>query len=299
MPITAEQRAARVKCIGSSDMASILGVNPWRSAYDLWLDKKGLVEREPDDESRRLGTALENAALDEAELRLGSLDRNVFAELPEIHLGANVDAILRASGEPVEAKTSGIAGPLYGQWGEEGTDQVPDMYVIQAHVHMMCTKKEVCHLLALLGGLGARLYRINLQADIRTIIEQAAVGFWKSVDSDTPPEDSKPSLEVLKRVRRTTDRIAHVDPMLVAEYQGACAAVKEAETKKDQAQAALLAADPAAEAFDFGDAKKWYSFFSQQRTNVDSKALQADHPDIWAQYAKTSTFRMLRLTNKP
>ncbi len=41
MPITNRQRKLRQDHIGSSDMAAILGVDPWRTAYDVWLEKTG------------------------------------------------------------------------------------------------------------------------------------------------------------------------------------------------------------------------------------------------------------------
>src|SRR6267142_5704216 len=48
--------------VGGSDVAAILGLSPWKSAMDVWLEKKGLLE-ETSDPNREflleLGTQLE------------------------------------------------------------------------------------------------------------------------------------------------------------------------------------------------------------------------------------------------
>lgn len=41
MPITQKQREFRRSHIGSSDIAAILGKDPYKTAYDVWLDKTG------------------------------------------------------------------------------------------------------------------------------------------------------------------------------------------------------------------------------------------------------------------
>ena len=45
--LTTEQLEARKKGIGGSDVASILGLSPWKSQYQLYLEKRGELEEEP------------------------------------------------------------------------------------------------------------------------------------------------------------------------------------------------------------------------------------------------------------
>ena len=45
--LTQEQLAARKAGLGGSDVATILGLNPYKTPYQLWLEKTGRVE--PDD----------------------------------------------------------------------------------------------------------------------------------------------------------------------------------------------------------------------------------------------------------
>jgi len=53
----------RRKHIGASDSASILGISPWKTRYQLWQEKLGLYETKENDAMRR-GKALENEARD-------------------------------------------------------------------------------------------------------------------------------------------------------------------------------------------------------------------------------------------
>lgn len=45
--ITDKQREQRRRYIGGSDMAAILGVDPWKTQVDLWLEKTGRLVDEP------------------------------------------------------------------------------------------------------------------------------------------------------------------------------------------------------------------------------------------------------------
>ena len=53
--------AQREKGIGSSEVGTILGVNPWETPYQLWRRKKGLSPRVEENEAMRAGHILEGA----------------------------------------------------------------------------------------------------------------------------------------------------------------------------------------------------------------------------------------------
>lgn len=302
MTLTATQRARRTNHLGSSDVAAILGVSPWASAYDVWLSKTGKVEEDnSDSEWTNAGDLLEPSVLAWAETQIGKLDRRGTERRADgLPIVVHIDALTATDREPVEAKTSGITGPVYGDWGEAGTDQVPDYYLVQCHAHMLAAGKDICHLPALLGGRGYVLFGIGLDPRLADLIAERATTFWdKHVQGDVPPTDSKPSLEVISRARRQPGKVAKLAPQLVAEFQQAKEQAKHWEQRKKQLQAELLAVDPEAEAFDFNDAAKWFTYFSQSRSTVDAKALQQHHPDVYQQVVSTSTFRVLREVKKP
>src|SRR4029453_16578417 len=61
MPLTAEQRALRRLSIGGSDIGTIAGVNPHRTAFQLYLQKIGEDEDEdrPETDAQIFGNVFE------------------------------------------------------------------------------------------------------------------------------------------------------------------------------------------------------------------------------------------------
>jgi len=146
MPITEQQREKRKTRLGSSDMAAVLGVSPFATAHDIYLEKTDKLEPEKKEPEtyKYAGNVFEKGILDDAERILGKLDRGpeghgveVVADIG-VPIGSFIDAIVVApkiegvcEGDPVEAKTAGLYGPLVEEWGEDGTDEVPDRIIIQ------------------------------------------------------------------------------------------------------------------------------------------------------------------------
>lgn len=300
MSLTQHQIERRKKYVTSTDVAAILGVSPYKSAYDVWLDKRGMVDPQPSNDAMELGTLLEPALLQHAENELGRITRNQFRVKPDFYLAATCDAIENATGRPVEAKTAGLLGPLVGQWGDTGTDHVPDAYLVQAHVQMIVTDTDLCHLFAFLGGLGIRHYVIPKVEKLAAKIAGASVDFWtRCVEGGQEPGDSKADLEVLKRVRRVTDKVGEAPAELIQAYEAICDALRTAELEKEALQAAILTKMGDAEAATFGDPSRWVTYFPQKRAAVDAKRMRIEQPEIYRNYATDIEYRVLRIAKKP
>lgn len=296
MPITEAQRESRRKHLGSSDVAAILGVDPFKNAYDVWLEKTGKVDSSDiSSEAAEIGNALETGILNLAERKLGRILRNQYRSAKDrgLPLGANIDGLVIASNEPIDAKTSGITGPLFGNWGDEGTDQVPDHIITQAHVHMLCVDKEICHIAAVLGGRGFQLFQVPEDKELRNIICEKAIEFWeKHVQADVPPANVTPSALMIKRIIREPNSVVDVPDELVQKWLDAQQAKRDAEKMCDAAQAEVLAALGQAECGNcsFGQV----TYFEQSRSGIDAKALKDQLPEIAAQFANITKYRVAR-----
>jgi predicted phage-related endonuclease len=238
-------------------MAAILGLDPFKSAKDIWLQKKHRLVDEPPKAVLKAGTMFEAGVLDWAEEQLGHLTRNVPAVLPDTPLMANIDAIVDGEArEPVEAKTAGLFGPLRNEWwGEEGSDQVPDRVIVQAHVHMLCRwnpggdyseKREsarLCHVPAFIGGRGFAMFRVPFNHRLGETIVTRACEFWQqNVLADLPPTESHASLELVRKIIRVPQKVVGLDPQLVANWLAAKEAAAGTEKAAKSAQADLIAA---------------------------------------------------------
>lgn len=254
MPITEEQRKQRIHHLGSSDMAAILGVDRWKTPTDIYLEKKGRLTEEPDAMIKLAGSRFEDGVLDFAQDELGPLTRNVEREVAGTPIVAHIDAVVDASDEPVEVKTTGLFGPLFERWGDDHTDQVPERVIVQCHVHMLATDRPICHVPAFIGGRGFVMFQVPRNEDLAEICRAAAVRFWtENVEADVPPEGVAASLNIIKRLRRTPEKVTDVDPETVRAWLDAKEAASGASKALDEAQAAVLTAMGDAEAALCGD----------------------------------------------
>jgi len=299
MPITELQREARRGRIGSSDMAAILGFDPRRNASDVWLEKTGKLkedEREMRDHDPLLaGTFFEDGVLMYAEREFGELRRNQYrvAKGLAFPLGSNVDAIVKASGQPVEAKTTGLFYFSGEKWGDTDSDQVPERVLLQSLVHMICTGFDTCRVAAFIGGRGFARYLVPFNQTVADMMIERADVFWnKHVLADIPPTDFHPHMEILKRVRRKPNKTILIPNELVSTWLEKKAAKKLAEDEADGAQAALLTAmgDAEGAVCDLGSV----TYMEQSRSGIDRKRLAIDHPGILAEYTEVSTCRVAR-----
>lgn len=253
MPITAEMVEQRKQWIGSSDVGVILGLSQYATPYDLYLEKRGLLEPErKETKAATAGTRFEYGVLDEAEELLGKLERNVHrrAEGLPFPLASNIDAVVVETGKPVEAKTAGLVGPLVGNWGDAGTDEVPDPYIAQAQVHLLVTNKETCHLPTFIAGRGFVMFEIPRNNDVIKAIIDRCAEFWERVQKGNPPERSLPTLDVVKRLRRQPSKVVSVPDSIVGDWLKCKEAASLAEDAKKAAEANLLAAMGDAEGAD-------------------------------------------------
>ena len=244
MPITAKQKQQRKPFIGSSDMAAIMGFDPFQNSYDVWLEKTDKLEPTKENKVMKRGHYLEPALLNFAEDTLGTLERN-SAKLefikPEYYLISHPDAIMLDGDRifPVEAKSQGNCSKEL--WGDENTDQVPDRVIIQCHVHLICAETKLCYIPAYLPYREFQMFHVIFDYDIAESIIEAAQHFWlQHVLKDIPPEDIVPNLAVIKRARKSKT-VSDMPIELWEKFQLAKSIAKEAKINQDKAQAELLA----------------------------------------------------------
>lgn len=182
----------RQQGIGSSDAASAVGLNPYRSALELWMDKTGrgasLPKVDPNDESSPMywGTLLEPIVAAHYTKRTGLKVRRINAVLqhPEFPwMLANLDREVMGSSEVqiLECKTAGLNGARL--W----KDGVPEYVQLQVMHQLAVTGKQAADVAVLICGQELQIHRIERdEALIRQLIGLEE-RFWQYVTSDTPP----------------------------------------------------------------------------------------------------------------
>ncbi|MBD9032015.1 MAG: endonuclease [Dialister sp.] len=172
--------------IGGSDAAVIMGMNQYKSPYQLWLEKTGQAEA-PDLSGNQYvywGTKNESNIADwfqeetgKKVKRLGTLRSKEYP-----FMLANVDRTVVGENAGLEIKTAGVR--QYRKWKD---DEIPDAYYCQCLHYMAVTGAAYWYIAVLLGGNEAKWKRIERnEEDIQHLI-MAETDFWKLVEARTPP----------------------------------------------------------------------------------------------------------------
>ncbi|WP_124083878.1 YqaJ viral recombinase family protein [Burkholderia gladioli] len=184
--------AVRRTGIGGSDAAAAVGLNPYLSALELWLDKtgraEGLPRPDPADTTSPTywGTLLEPIVAAVYTQQTGNKVRKVNAVLRHATVPfmlANIDR--EVVGAPdvqiLECKTAGEFGSRL--W----RDGMPEYVQIQVQHQLAVTGKTAAHVAVLLCGQALEVHRVQRDdALIGKLIELEA-RFWRFVETDTPP----------------------------------------------------------------------------------------------------------------
>lgn len=149
--------------IGGSDAAVIMGMNSYKSPYQLWMEKTGQVEP-PDLSGNQYvywGTKNEANIADwfqeetgKKVKRLGTLQSREYP-----FMLANVDRTVIGENAGLEIKTAGVS--QYRKWKD---DEIPDAYYCQCLHYMAVTGADYWYIAVLLGGNEARWKRIERKA---------------------------------------------------------------------------------------------------------------------------------------
>ncbi len=224
--LTDEQLAIRQSRLSATDFGVILGLNEWRNAADLALEKRGALEPLPPTDEQEIGNRLEPAVLHWGAESIGAqLDMTAARTIvhPSLDwLCATPDAGIVGANQGAEAKTAGIKRgfALRGVWGDEDSADVPDLYTVQAQIQMAVTGWELVWLFALIAGRGFARFQIARDDDmIGELVEIGERWHRKHIVNADPVEGVLPSLETLARVRREPGSWAEIDPALVDTYE--------------------------------------------------------------------------------
>lgn len=182
-----EWLATRRNSIGGSEAAAAIGVSPWQTPLELYLDKLGLAAPIVETEAMAWGTRLEPLIAEEYQRRSGHgfVAEQLFVRSP-VHgfMSATLDRV-RDDGRVVEFKTVGHHSAHH--WGESGTDEVPRHYLCQVLHQLVVTGTDVADVAVLIAGQEFRTYTISRDDDVTSRIIEREAAFWDRVQRRDPP----------------------------------------------------------------------------------------------------------------
>lgn len=313
-PGTLEWEQQRASGLGGSDIAAAAGLNPYKSPIRLWEEKLGIVP--PDDlsnvESVNLGRRLEAAVAEEYAERTGRSVRRVnqtlrLASAP--WMMAHLDRKVQGEQRGLEVKTAGLTAPLSREWGEDGSDEIPTVYLCQVQWYLAVTGWEAFDVAALLGGRGLRIYHLERNEELIELLLQAGAYFMRCKETGTPPDikttDDARRLYPTARKESTIaadDRILDIDENLrIVDIR-----LKELGADRERHQAAIMAFMGDHEALvhptlrdKHGQPQRLRTWKEQLTTRIDVERLRDEKPTMAMDYSTVTTSRVFREVKLP
>lgn len=182
--LTEQQRQDRKLGIGGSDVAAILGLSKWSNVLDIYNQKTDDSYEFKTSERMQIGSLLESALIDAYEKRTGNtVQRNVDTIVTGI-FRANVDGLV-GDDTILECKT--VNSFMAKEWGKEGTDEIPDYYLLQVAHYCMTTERQYAHIIALFGVDSIKIYKYERNLELEAVIKEKCEDFWSYVERKEEP----------------------------------------------------------------------------------------------------------------
>lgn len=280
--------------IGGSDAGVVMGLNPWKSPYTLWLEKTGqLPEKDISDrEAVHFGCVLEEVVAKEFCQREGKRVKRCglyrCKDFP--FLTGSFDRLLIGEAAGLEIKTTST-------WKakEWDTGQIPPQYYLQIQHYLLITGLSHWYIAALIGGQKYSCWRVERnEGDIKALLE-AETDFWEKVQRGIMPglDGSDSTTESLKSIYAGGGDVVELPNKaapLLARWDELKKLKAGIETEQQEIQNTLCGMLGNAEAgiFGEGDTARRITWKScPGRVTIDSKALKRDLPEVFTKYSKT------------
>ena len=292
----------RTKGLGGSDASIVLGLNRWKTPFELWLEKTGqVIPESSQSEAAYWGTVMEDIVAKEFEIRTGKKvrRRNATFQHPEYpFLIANVDRLVVGEKAILECKTTSAYNAE--EW--QG-DDVPAPYLVQVqhYLGVLGPEYEKAYIAVLIGGQKFVWKEIERDDELIDMIFQAERHFWhEHVEKNVPPalDGSSAAEQFLK------ERYAEVDPEKtidlkyefkekIEELLSLKETIKELEKQARSIENRIKYELKDAEVGFVQNYQVTWKQFESQR--VDTKKLREQFPQIYQQVLKPSAYRRFNI----
>lgn len=284
-----EWLALRRKGVGGSDAAAIVGLDRYRSPFDVYTDKLGLKPEIPDNEAMRQGRDLEQYVAERFMEATGKKvrRRNAMLQHPEYpFMIADIDRWVVGENAGLECKTTSVLNKYKFSKGE-----FPPNYYVQCMHYMAVTGADRWYLAVLVLNKAYHVFTIERdEAEIEALIK-AEKDFWENhIMKQIPPapDGSEATSEAIKQLfseAREREEVAlYGHEEKIQQYLELDARVKELTQERDAIKQELQLALADAE---IGRAQGYIvEWKNQVRQSLDTKKLKSEHAEIYEKYLK-------------
>lgn len=286
----------RKKGLGGSDAPAVLGLCPFRSRHEVYMEKVGLSDGVEESEAMRLGRELEPYLARRFEEETGQ--RVVRYEGVKDFWRCDDPDLSFMFATPDGWVEDGVVGVEF-KTTSRYFAELPPSYAAQVFHYMAVTGASKFYVVVLMGNRNLKIYEVERnEEDIRYLVEQEKEFWEKHVIPRIPPEpDGSPGSRRLLTALVASSPESTVplfDETLLDRYSVLASQIRELEDELEKVKQAIISS--------LGGARRGvssrYEVEIQEKTRVslDVARLSKEMPEIYETYKKETRYTALRVS---
>lgn len=283
----------RKQGIGGSDAGAVCGLNPYRTAIQVYYDKTSDTIEEFDNEAMRQGRELEEYVARrfcEASGKKVRRANAMFYDEKNSFMLADVDRMIVGENAGLECKT---ASPyMADHWRD---DNIPLSYLIQCYHYMSVCNADAWYIAVVIYGKAFKYYRIERDDEAIELIIRIEKDFWYNhiIPKVLPDPDGSKTADIaiaehFKASQNITIPLSGFNDRL-QRRQELIKVIDHMEREKRQIDQELKLYLGDAEVAENDQYR--VSWRSISRNSLDEKRLKEEQPQIYEKYRKVTTSR--------
>ncbi len=284
---------ARKSGIGSSEIATVVGLNPWETPYQLWRRKLGIDPPKEENFAMKAGHYLEDAVSrfwqDETgqEVIKASAGDWLIRDDERPFLQVSPDRTFWLAGMPRNNTNKGILECKTTQKTIDA-DDLPKHWFVQVQYQLGVAGLQKGSLAWLCSGRSFGYKDLAFVPDFYGWLVEEAERFWHdNIEGGAEPSAVSVQDVLLKYNRHTDGKTVEVGEKVFRDYQDLKEVRRQIEVleeNKELLEGRIKLAFGDAEAISFGGDTLATWKAPKASKKFDAKAFQIDHPDLCAPY---------------
>ena len=283
----------RKRGIGGSDAGAVCGLNPYRTAIQVYYDKTSDEIEKIDNEAMRQGREFEDYVARRFTEATGKKVRRanaMFYDERNTFMLADVDRMVVGENAGLECKT---ASPYMADKWQDG--KIPMSYQIQCHHYMSVCNADAWYIAVLIYGREFKYYRIERDEEMIADLIHIEQDFWENcVRKGQIPEPDGSKIadtviaEYFKQSRREVIPLTGFDEKLQRRQELVTVIDRMEQEKKQIEQELKLYLGEAEQA---ENERFFVSWKAVNSNRLDEKRLKEEQPQVYEKYRKMITSR--------
>lgn len=291
----AEWLEARKQGIGASEVATVVGLNPWETPYQLWRKKLGIDAPEPENKAMKRGHYCEDAvaqwwgAETGREIIAASKTDFMFVDPQHDFLRVSPD---RTFWLPDEIRNDDNKGILECKTvnGVVDREEIPHNWFCQLQMNLGVAGYKKGSLAWMMHGFEFGYVDITFNEEFYNWLVDEVSRFWyDNILGKKEPDSTSVKDVLIKYNRHVEGKTVEVSDEVFAAYtelKDVKRELAEIDERKSALEEKIKLAFGDAEAVTYnGDTLATWKA-PKPSIKFDEKAFKADNPDVWTKYTK-------------